>query len=163
MVIGKIYVVSVAVLKAKDDPPISGHRNGPQPFEFSLERVKVKARKGHVSNFRRLVKAGQDAFDPAYVRRRDTAMIVLLAKSSKTAVPKRRSVRRLFNLDPTIIDQDLAIPAERPHGPNGKLSLHNLPRRKGQKPLVACLRERVSFRAGSGWATNSLSSCFKHF
>ena len=90
MVIGKIHVVGVAVLKAKDHAPVSGHRNGPQPFEFSLERVKVKAGKGHVSNFRRFVKAGQDAFELAYVHRRDTAMIVLLVKPSKTPVLKRR-------------------------------------------------------------------------
>ena len=42
MVINQIDVVSVAVLKAKDDALVSGYRYGPKAFEFALERVKPK-------------------------------------------------------------------------------------------------------------------------
>jgi len=69
MVIDQIDVVSIAVLEAEDDAPVTRHRHGPQAFELALERMEPKAGKRHVSNVGRFVKAGQYALDLVHVRR----------------------------------------------------------------------------------------------
>jgi hypothetical protein len=89
LIIDQIDVVSVVILEAKDSAPVAGHRHGPQPFELSLKRVKPKAGKDRISNLSGFVEAGHDPLDLVHARRRETAAIVVFAKTFKSSLLKR--------------------------------------------------------------------------
>jgi hypothetical protein len=78
VVIDKIHVVSVASLETKHDAPVAGHRDRPKTLESTLETVKPKAGKGHVSHVDRLIEPSENALDLAHVCRQDAAVIVFL-------------------------------------------------------------------------------------
>jgi hypothetical protein len=78
VIIDRIHVVSVASIETKYNAPIAGDRDGPQTLQFTLETMKPKAGKGHVSHVDRLIQASENALDLVHVCRQDAALIVVL-------------------------------------------------------------------------------------
>lgn len=64
MTIDQVHIAGMRPFKAEDDAPVAGDADRPITRETALQPMQPKARQVHVGGPRRLIQAGQDAFDP---------------------------------------------------------------------------------------------------
>jgi hypothetical protein len=88
MIVNEIYVESISVLEAKDDPPVAGHGNAPISLEVASERMEAKAVNTHILNLLGDIETTQDAFDPADQVRPHSTTVSPLVEALQAAVPE---------------------------------------------------------------------------
>jgi hypothetical protein len=55
MIVNEVDIGCLAVLEAKDDPPIRAHSDGPKTFEFTFQRMQAESwQPQRLDRFRRL-------------------------------------------------------------------------------------------------------------
>jgi hypothetical protein len=96
MIIDKIDINGIFAIKTEDNPPIGSHGHSPVALPLSLQRVKAKARHGHVLRRTRLAEPGKNAGDLARVLGIKLAAIIFQKQ------PLEPFVREAPNQDPTV-------------------------------------------------------------
>ena len=93
MVIDIINVLRVAVVQAKDHPPVGTYRNRPKALPVTLKRVQLKSRYIHIGNDESCVKPYQNVAHLFNVLSLDAARVVVIIKTFKSLVANRPNHR----------------------------------------------------------------------
>jgi hypothetical protein len=64
MIVDQIDLVSVAILEAKDDPPVAGHGYAPEALQIALQGMETIARESHLLRSIDNIQPGKDVLDP---------------------------------------------------------------------------------------------------
>jgi hypothetical protein len=88
VVIDQIKVCRVALLEAKNDPPVGANRDAPITREIALERVQSPARQVELARLCRLIEPSQHARDFVSVLRVQFAAVVAFIEASEAPVAK---------------------------------------------------------------------------
>jgi len=88
MVIEQIDIGGVALLEAKNDPPVGANGDAPIAGEVASQRVQPPARQIKVARLRRLVETRQHARDLVGVLNIHLAAVVIFIEASKASMTK---------------------------------------------------------------------------
>jgi hypothetical protein len=86
MVVGQINVKCVASLKAKNDPPVGTHDDGPKAFKIANESVKTESRNVHVFDCYRRIQKTENIIDPLDMLWADAFAITIFEEAFKALV-----------------------------------------------------------------------------
>ena len=97
MVIHEIDIQSITVIKAEDNPPVTGNADAPDVFEIAFETVQAVAGKIHVRRLRRHVQVGQNVFDALRLIGAKLTRITFI-ETLEPAMPDRLYQCRLYRV-----------------------------------------------------------------
>jgi hypothetical protein len=88
VVIDQINIRGVALLKAKNNPPVGAYRDAPISGQVASQRMQAEAGQVELIRFRRLVEARQHAGDFVRMLRVQLAPVVVFIKPPQAAMSK---------------------------------------------------------------------------
>jgi hypothetical protein len=88
VVVRQINIESVAIFKAKNNPPVGAHDNRPKALEVTDEGMQAQSRKVHVFDPLRRIQKAENIFDPLNVFRAYTFSITVVEEALKILVTK---------------------------------------------------------------------------
>jgi hypothetical protein len=89
VIIYQIHVKRVAVLKAKNNPPVAGYGHAPTAFQAASQRVKPVPGQAEIARVVRLIEMRQRVADAPDLIGPHTARIVALEQAFQSPVTKR--------------------------------------------------------------------------
>jgi hypothetical protein len=88
VVVRQINVESIAIFKAKNDPPVGAHNNRPKAFKIANERMQAQSRKVHVVDPFGCIQKAENIVDPLDVLCAYAFSIAVIEKTLKAFVAK---------------------------------------------------------------------------
>jgi hypothetical protein len=88
VIVNQINVKRIAVLKAKNDPPIGTYDHRPNTFKIANKRVKAETRTVHIFHRFRRIQEAENVFDLRDMGSAHTSVVAVLEKALKAFVAK---------------------------------------------------------------------------
>jgi hypothetical protein len=99
MIVDQVHVERIALLEAKDNPPVAGDRDAPKTLQIALQRMKSIAGKRHLLSSISDVQPGEDILDPIELISPDLLPIAAQEQTSQSPMLERSDHALLYGVN----------------------------------------------------------------